>query len=209
MYSKRIKYKFNKNKRTLRRGNRKQNKRRKKTNKKIKKTTGGKIDNSRIKKVISNNFDHKPRGGVYCYMPYESLNEDDKSNFKIDSAMDINLKNEELKKFYPEGFFVIACLFDPNKEINNLDQIDYYGNIISHILNIMLKNGGEIQKQYEKGWIYSKESTIHDAFQKSYEVYGGDLEQYSLIGRDENTFKLIDVKKKSNPEFVGKVVFHT
>lgn len=208
MYSKKRKHKFKKNKRTIRLGNMKKTNKNKKTNIRKKKILGGKVGDSKTKNVISK-LDISSRGGVYCYMPYESLNEDNKSNFKIDLAMDIKLKNEELKKFYPEGFFVIVCLFDPSKESNDLDKTDYYGNIISYILKVILKNGGETQKEYEKGWIYCSESTIHDAFQKSYEVYGGDIEQYSLIGRDETTFKLMDVKKSPNPEFVGKVVFHT
>ena len=199
MYSKKMKHKFKRNKRTLRRGNKKKINKRKKTNKLKKKTTGGKADG----------IDETPEGGVYCYMPYKSLDEDNKSTFKIDLAIDINLKNEELKKFYPDGFFIIARLVEPNKEKSNLDKIDYYGNIISYILKILLKNGGEIQKEYEKGWIYCSEIAIHDAFDKSQKIYGGSIDHYSLIGRDERTFKLIDVKKSEDPEFVGKVVFHT
>ena len=52
-------------------------------------------------------------GGVFCYMPYKSLDKSNKSTFNIDSALDISKYHEELKKFFPSGFYVIALLLSP------------------------------------------------------------------------------------------------
>jgi hypothetical protein len=143
--------------------------------------------------------------GIFCYMPYTSLDQENKSIFKIDLAMeDIDSKTEELKKFYPTGFFVIAELFNPL-----LDTEEHYRNIIAFLVEFIIKEGGETKPEYETGWIYCSEETIHNSFKDAKIKFGGEYKQFGLVGRNEKTLETSEVKNTEAPQFVGKVVYHT
>jgi hypothetical protein len=147
--------------------------------------------------------------GVFCYMPYTSLDQENKSIFKIDLAMDdIDSKTEELKKFYPTGFFVIAELFNPLLDIE-FDKEQHYRNIIAFLVEFIIKEGGETKPEYETGWIYCSEETIHNSFKDAKIKFGGECKQFGLVGRNEKTLKTSEVKNTEAPQFVGKVVYHT
>lgn len=149
-------------------------------------------------------------GGIFCYMPYKSLDKSNKSTFKIDSALDISKCHEELKKFFPSGFYVIATLSSPNVGINAIQDLElYYKLIKDHIIDMILANGGKSNKNIEGGWVYCSEKVIHDAFYKASNEYGGEAKEFGLTGRRTDTFEFVDIQKTNNPEYVGKVVFHT
>ena len=150
------------------------------------------------------------KGGIFCYMPYKSLDTKNKSTFKIDSALDIKKCHEELKTFFPSGFYVTAILLSPNVGINVIQDLGlYYKLIKEHIIDMILANGGKSDKKYEGGWVYCSENMIHDAFRKASSKYGGEAEVFGLTGRRTDTFEFVDVRKTKSPEYVGKVVFHT
>jgi hypothetical protein len=146
-------------------------------------------------------------GGIFCYMPYESLDESQKSIFRIDLAMDVKKEFDNLKRYYPTGFFVIACLL--KIKLKTQTEEEYYGLIVDKILKYIMDKGGETQEGYEKGWIYCTEETIHHAFLHAKTKFGGDVKKFELTGRRNDTFKLIDTKITEVPTFVGKVVYHT
>lgn len=150
------------------------------------------------------------KGGVFCYMPYKSLDKSNKSTFKIDSALDISKYHEELKKFFPSGFYVIALLLSPNVGVNAIKNLElYYKLIKDHIIDMILANGGKSNKDFEGGWVYCSEKMIHSAFREASNEYGGEAKEFGLTGRRTDTFEFVDVKQTENPEYVGKVVFHT
>jgi hypothetical protein len=139
-------------------------------------------------------------GGVFCFMPYDSLDLKNKSRFKIETAIDIDKALANLKQYYPMGFFLTARLMNP-KEKNTkrkLDNESFYDSILGEILNSIKEKGGEIKAQHVNGWIYCREETIHEEFLKASEKYGGELKQFDFVGERTKT-----------PKFVGKMVYHT
>lgn len=171
-----------------------------KTMKNKKKRSGG-----GNKKNIFENDNNMKSGGVFCYMPYESLDKSNKSIFKIDVALNLQMKISELKKnVYPEGFYVTSWLLSPKLLIEG------YESIMDFMVEYVIENGGKIQEGYEKGWVYCDEDLIHNAFDEAYKKYGGDLKKFDLSGRGKGTFKVfLEEKHTDDPEFVGRVVFHT
>lgn len=146
-------------------------------------------------------------GGIFCYMPYETLDKIEKSIFKIGLATDIKKEFDSLKKYYPNGFFVMACLL--NIKFKNHTEIEHYDFLIEKILQNIIKNGGEIPEGYEKGWIYSDEETIHNAFIETNKNHGGTVKLFNLTGISTDNHQKIDIKTSEKPVFVGKIVYHT
>jgi hypothetical protein len=149
-------------------------------------------------------------GGVFCYMPYNSLDKQNKSTFKIESGVNILEQIKKLKIFFPQGFFVIAMLKSPKigiKEIRNNET--YYKLIMDKIIEITIDNGGISDPTNDNGWVNSTIDIIHNAFRTAEEMYGGECLEYGLTGKINDTMNLIDVKNTEKPVYVGKVIFHT
>lgn len=145
----------------------------------------------------------KQKGGIFCYMPYDALDKYEKSIFKIDTSNDIDQTIKDLQKYYPSGFFVIATLRLNSKLID-------YEQTKQLLLKRLIKNGGKSQPNFDKGWIYCLENSIHDSFNKlSTENANGILNIYHLSGRNKDTFEMIDKHITDVPIFTGKVVYHT
>lgn len=149
-------------------------------------------------------------GGIYGYMPYDALDKKNKSTFKIESSLNIKKSYMDLKTFYPDGFFIIACLLTPIKMVSKFkNKIDYYDCIKDEMLEYIQRHGGKIDPQHEKGWIYCLEKNIHNAFHMSQMIHEGEIKEFALSGRRIDNFELIKMEKETNPKFVGNIVFHT
>jgi hypothetical protein len=149
-------------------------------------------------------------GGVFCYMPYNSLDKQNKSTFKIESGVNILEQIKKLKIFFPKGFFVIAMLKSPKigiKEIGNNET--YYKLVMDKVIEIAIDNGGISDPTNDNGWVNTTIDIVHNAFRKAEEMYGGECLEYGLTGKVNDTMNLIDVKNTEKPVYVGKVIFHT
>lgn len=147
-------------------------------------------------------------GGVFCYMPYSSLDMHDKSTFKIESSINIKEQFKKMTKFFPTGFYVIAILKKPtvgNKKIKN--RKIYYELIKDKIIELI--GGGISEQSDDGGWVYCTIDNIHDGFKKAEEMYGGEREEFGLTGRIKDSMKLVDIQNTKKPIYVGKVIFHT
>ena len=58
----------------------------------------------------------KGRGGCYCFMPYENLDDNDKALFKIGMTLDFKSRLDEYHTYFPEGLYHVAFLIDPKVE---------------------------------------------------------------------------------------------
>lgn len=152
----------------------------------------------------------KSKGGVFCYMPYNSLDKKNKSTFKIESGTNMTEKIKKLKLFFPNGFFVISLLKSPKigkKEIKNLEI--YYKLVMDKIIEIIIDNGGISDPTNDNGWVYSTIDVVHNAFKSAEDLYGGERLEFGLTGKVNDTMNLIDIKNTEKPIYVGKVIFHT
>ena len=150
------------------------------------------------------------KGGVFCYMPYSSLDLQNKSTFKIESGTNITEQIKQLKVFFPQGFFVIAILKSPKlgkKEIKNHKV--YYKLVMDKIIEIVIENGGISDQNNDNGWVNSTIDNIHSAFKSAENMYGGERLEFGLSGKMNDSMNLIDIKNTKNPVYVGKVIFHT
>ena len=188
----------------------------KKRNKRITLRYGGNKDNfdSGYKSVYKEPFSiNKPieGGGVFCYMPYDALDKTSKSIFKIEGSNNIEKSIKELKKYYPTGFYVTAILTDliKNKK-KEQTRIGHYQLIIKRMIkNLVLNRMAQVQKEYEDGWVYCSEKSIHDEFNEKSIRYKCNIHIYNLSGINKDTMKKIDEKQVVVPTFSGKLVFHT
>lgn len=172
-----------------------------KMNKKISKRT-------RKKKIVGGNK-RTSSGGIFCYMPYNSLDTHNKSTFKIESATNIREQLKYLKRFFPSGFYVISILTTPSvgsKTIKN--RKIYYELIKENIIEFTINDGG-VTENGVNGWVYCSIDDIHNAFKKTEQKYGGELQEFSLTGRVNDTMNLVDIKNTKKPVYVGKVIYHT
>ena len=149
-------------------------------------------------------------GGVFCYMPYDGLDKSNKSIFKIESSTNIEDSIAQLKKYYPDGFYVNAILLKPQKNKRKGQRFAaYYEVIKDKIIENLISIGGEVQNEYDRGWVYCFEQSIHDEFNTTAINYGAGIHIYNLSGRNKDSFKMVDTQLVSVPTFTGKVVFHT
>jgi hypothetical protein len=162
-------------------------------------------------KLLTNDMDG---GGIFCYMPFDVLDAKQKQKFKLQYSSDINEELQKLKTIFPVGFSMIACISNPKerKKKNGLF-IDYYNEIIQFIFLLIKKNGGIspiFSNKRDNGWIYCSISDIHDAFEIAQMQYGGIFTRFFLEGTsiDDHETVIIENNKK-NPQFVGKLVYHT
>lgn len=167
---------------------------------------------SKIKtfRIYRGNGGNGGNGGVFCYMPYSSLDLQNKSTFKIESGTNITEQIKQLKVFFPQGFFVIAILKSPKlgkKEIKNHKV--YYKLVMDKIIEIVIENGGISDQNNDNGWVNSTIDNIHSAFKSAENMYGGERLEFGLSGKMNDSMNLIDIKNTKNPVYVGKVIFHT
>ncbi len=173
---------------------------------------------TRKKRIVGGNKSTSS-GGIFCYMPYNSLDTHNKSTFKIESATNIGEQLKYLKKFFPSGFYVISILKTPSvgsKTIKN--KKIYYQLIKENIIEFTINDGGvtensgggnALHKPIENGWVYCSIDDVHNAFKKAEKKYGGELQEFGMTGRVNDTMEFIDVKNTKKPIYVGKIVFHT
>ena len=149
-------------------------------------------------------------GGIFCYMPYNTLDTHNKSYFKIESGLNIKEEIEKLKIFFPTGFFVISILTSPirgKKTIGNHEI--YYKMIRDKIIELAINGSDKSDGNIDDGWVHCIIDSIHEAFKKAEKLYGGDRQEFGLIGMTNDTKELVNIKNTKEPVYVGKIIFHT
>ena len=164
---------------------------------------------TRKKRIVGGNISTSS-GGIFCYMPYNSLDIHNKSTFKIESATNIREQMKNLKKFFPTGFYVISILTKPSVGSKTIkSRKNYYHLIKDNIIEFALVDDSGIMDDSKDGWVHCSIDDIHNAFKKAETKYGGELQEFSLTGRVNDTTEFLDVKNTKKPEYVGKIIFHT
>lgn len=149
-------------------------------------------------------------GGIFCYMPYNTLDTHNKSYFKIESGSDIKDEIKNLKIFFPTGFYVISILTLPTigkKFIKNPKL--YYQLIKDKIIEFAIDGADKSDDNIDDGWVHCTIDSIHEAFKKAEKMYGGEYQEFGLVGMMSDTRKLVNIKNTKEPVYVGKIIYHT
>jgi hypothetical protein len=167
------------------------------------------LDGGTKKKNTSIEIEEKLDGaGIYCFLPYDSLDLSGSGLFKIMITNDIVNNVKDMKLYYPGGFNVIAALLYKD---NFNDKEEYFQERMKNILKEVMNNKGIINEKHENGWIFTTVDVIHIAFKKESKKRKpkSKLFVYNLTGIDKDTLSGKEIEKKENPLFKGKIVFHT
>jgi hypothetical protein len=133
--------------------------------------------------------------GIYCYLPYERLDKDNKAVMKIGITTDTFARRlEQYHTYYPLGVMLVAFLEVAPKKTGK-GFTTYYKEIESFIFQKMKDLGA---KQIESStrikpteWFYCDEKQVKDAFVLAEKEFGGKLSVFHLknLNRDANRLK--------------------
>ena len=149
--------------------------------------------------------------GIYCIMPFERRDKNNKAVFKIGMAIkSINRRMENYHTDFPLGFYYVAILEQPNRNKNLRAIYPYYREIEKFIFDyVTIKGAKRIQSTTRilndgnTEWFYTDEDIIHEAFTKAQEKYGGKIDLSSLDGIN----KLAKVHEGLKRKYIGSIVF--
>jgi hypothetical protein len=173
-------------------------------------------------------------GGLYCLMPYETLDKKGKAIFKIGLAIDFDKRMDQYHTYFPLGVYYEAFLVNPkvkNIKTRTMTKLETttikYKEIEKFIIDDIVAQKGsqrissttriKHRNEDEEGateWIYTDETTIHEAFLKAEKKYGGKTHLFYLDGLNPETGKLQTIndtakeRAKDNPLYTGKIIFH-
>jgi hypothetical protein len=145
--------------------------------------------------VVYDELEHK-EGGIYCYLPFDNLDNSNKGVFKIGRATSYRSRTEQYHTYLPAGVWFVAFLEAPNRS---------YAYVEKKILEYVEKNGGvritTPARLKPTEWVYASVSQIHKAFEEAEKEFKGTATLYKLgnLAKERNNM----MKSK---HFLGEVV---
>ena len=126
--------------------------------------------------------------GIYCIMPFSSLDINNKAIFKIGISTGDNFYNRlerDYHTYFPMGFYYSNFLESPTKKRKNRTKLVYYREIekfiFDHIENeIKIKSNARINLDKQTEWVYCNSNDLKKVFNLAYEKYGGIVHNYSI-----------------------------
>lgn len=131
-------------------------------------------------------------GGLYCICPFEKLDGDNKSIFKIGYTTSYRKRIEQYHTLFVLGVYLVAFLQTPTagriKRVNGRYTktiTEYYHEIEKELIRAIIANGGKqitsttrIQNldknnQGESEWFYMNDTIINNSFDQIKSIYGG------------------------------------
>ena len=128
------------------------------------------------------------KSGVYCIMPYSSLDKNNKAIFKIGISAGESFYNRlerDYHTYFPMGFYYSNFLEAPTKKRNNQTNLVYYREIekfiFDHIENeIKIKSNGRINLDKQTEWVYCNSDDLKKVFNLAFKKYGGVVHNYDI-----------------------------
>lgn len=149
-------------------------------------------------------------GGMYCFLPFDRLDEDGKALFKIGYAVDFKDRLEHYHSYFPLGVFIISFLEKPtlkrtaivrSGKKGRMTNDEYYHKVETFLKKAIKERGGEflysttrIKYDGRTEWVYTDAETIYEAFTDTEQEFGGTTHFYNL----DNINKNMDRKIKTN-----------
>ena len=126
--------------------------------------------------------------GVYCVMPFSSLDSKNKAAFKIGIATKKNFYNRlerNYHTYFPMGFYYSNFLENPinlkagRKNPTYSREIEKY--IFNHIENaVKIKSDARINNDQQTEWVYCTSQDLKKVFNDAQEIYGGTVHNYPI-----------------------------
>ena len=136
--------------------------------------------------------------GIYAILPFERLDTNKKSMFKIGYAMDVNRRIENYHTYFPAGVYCVAFLSEPfpvrpptRNRPNPPTRKEKFVEIEKYILSKLKEKGASqlysttrVQKGNDKKWgqtewFYTTADLIHECFLLAQRRFGGKLEIFN------------------------------
>jgi hypothetical protein len=126
--------------------------------------------------------------GIYCFLPWERVNKDDKAFFKVGLSGNLNRRVEDYHTYFPLGVYMCAFLEEPtkNRTAKETDR-QYLEKIEKYIFDKAEDEGANVlytsTRVKNKGrteWLYSDLETILECFKMAHDRYGGKFHAYNI-----------------------------
>ena len=139
------------------------------------------------------------KSGVYCIMPFSSLDKNKKAVYKIGISAGESFYNRlerDYHTYYPMGFFYSNFLENPSKLRKKRSNLVYYREIEKFIFDnikdeIKIKSNARINLDKQTEWIYCDSDALKTVFDKANKKYGGIVHNYTIT---EASLKRIEPK---------------
>ena len=147
--------------------------------------------------VAKDELDVKEKG-IYCFTPYENLDDNGRTVFKVGMAEStISGRIETHHTDYPMGLYLVAFLETPTLHKDKMTQRTYYKSIEKFIMDYLTvqdargkSRGYQIESttrlNLKTEWVYTKPCFIAHAFNEALGRYGGKMQTFHLNKLNQN-----------------------
>lgn len=157
-------------------------------------------------------------GGLYCFMPFENFDDEDKAVMKIGmTSRPLTKRTDNYHTYFPMGVTLVASLESPLGILNKEDKEkadkrrEHYEAIENFLFAYIIAKGGyriiSTAKLKDEGlteWVYTSVKMIHDAFTEAQILFKGRINLYNLNDPDYLKFEN-DKLKKDN--YIGEIIY--
>ena len=120
------------------------------------------------------------KSGVYCIMPFSSLDQNKKAIYKIGISTGESFYSRlecNYHTYYPMGFYYNNFLENPSKLRNKRSNLVYYREIEKFIFDnikdeIKIKSNARINLEKQTEWIYCDSDALKKVFNMANKKYG-------------------------------------
>ena len=167
-------------------------------------------------------------GGVYCFMPFSTVDVHGKAIFKVGMSMDFSSRTEAYHTYFPLGVYMVAFLQEPRlvstrrKKVTRrqvflkaekwiMDYIEKEG--AKRVKSTARVQNANVDNEGDTEWFYTDENLVHEAFTEAVKKFGGEKHLFYLEGYDPETGKLTSINKiaaqdeKRKPNYTGKIIY--
>ena len=128
------------------------------------------------------------KSGVYCIMPFSSLDTNNKGVFKIGISCGDSFYNRlelQYHTYFPMGFYYSNFLEAPTRLRKKRSNLVYYREIEKYIFDnieneIKIKSNARVNMDKETEWVYCNSEDLERVFNKAEKKYGGIVHNYNI-----------------------------
>jgi hypothetical protein len=154
--------------------------------------------------VCKDELDITGKAGLYCFFPFERLDETHKGCFKVGyTSIDLTTRVENYHTYFPTGVYIVFFLeFDSSQgkakqremELKLFKRLKEAG---GKMLDLPSRPSGKSE------WFYCSFAQLRTAFLAIQAEYGGELKEYNLNALNG----LFARKIRNKNKFVGEIIF--
>lgn len=165
----------------------------------------------------------KGKNGLYCFLPYEKLDDNNKAVFKVGmTTQDLANRIENYHSYYPMGVYIVFFLaFNikkiPADLIKKKEQLktetEKFKAIEKDLFNLIVKNSGvrmkfpsrpSISWTFPSEWFYTDVNTLKLSFEEINKKYGGKLHSFHLNRVNKQYAKNLADKR---PKYDANIIY--